>query len=175
MILEQYRRHATARHLDVGPGTGYYLDRCFRDGRAHITLMDPNPSVLRYAAARLRRFAPVTHRGDVLKPIALPSGTYGSIGLSYVLHCLPDGKFDAFDHLVPLLAPGGVLFGSAIMAEGVRHNAIGRALMRTYNRRGIFSNVDDSVERLRLGLKSRFMRYEVRVQAAVALFTARVG
>jgi hypothetical protein len=27
-ILAQYDSHVSAAHLDVGPGTGYYLDRC---------------------------------------------------------------------------------------------------------------------------------------------------
>ena len=26
-LLERYREHIRARHLDVGPGTGYFLDR----------------------------------------------------------------------------------------------------------------------------------------------------
>jgi hypothetical protein len=170
-ILAQYDRHISDAHLDVGPGTGYYLDR----GRApgDITLLDPNPDVLRYAARRLARYAPATKAADVLKPIDLEPGSFRSASLSYVLHCLPgdiDSKAVAFDHLIPLVEPGGVVFGTTILGRGVEHNRLARVLMRAYNRKGIFSNLDDDRERLERCLADRFDRFELEVSGSVALF-----
>ena len=170
-ILAQYDRHISDAHLDVGPGTGYYLDR----GRARgdITLLDPNPDVLRYAAHRLARYAPATKAADVLKPIDLEPGSFRSAALSYVLHCLPgdiDSKAVAFEHLIPLVEPGGVIFGTTILGRGVEHNRLARALMRAYNRKGIFSNLDDDRERLERCLADRFGRFELEVSGSVALF-----
>ena len=68
-ILAQYERHMSDRHLDVGPGTGYYLERCGVTG--DLTLLDANPDVLGYAARRLAQYGPRTVAADVLKPIAL--------------------------------------------------------------------------------------------------------
>ena len=57
-LLAHYDRHVSASHLDVGPGTGYYLERCrFPEEDAQITLLDPNSDVLRFAAHRLERRA----------------------------------------------------------------------------------------------------------------------
>jgi hypothetical protein len=53
-ILQHYDRHVRASHLDVGPGTGYYLDRChFPSAAPSVTLVDPNPEVVRFAADRI--------------------------------------------------------------------------------------------------------------------------
>ena len=172
-IRAHHARHLTSVHLDVGPGTGYYLDHCRMPDRLRLTLLDANPEVLRYAGARLRRYRPAVHSADVLKPITLPRGAFRSIGLSYVLHCVPGdigAKAVVLDNLIPLLEPGGVLFGATILGEPARHNAIGRALMRTYNRRGIFANTADTREHLDRALSSRFARYDLTVTGAVALF-----
>ena len=45
-LVEGYRRHLGHRHLDVGPGTGYFLARAGIPDGSPITLLDPNPHVL---------------------------------------------------------------------------------------------------------------------------------
>lgn len=178
-ILEQYSRHLTASHLDVGPGTGYYLDRCrFPDASPRITLLDPNPEVLRFAGDRLRRYRPALHAADALKPIGLESASFRSVALGYVLHCLPGNigsKAVVFDNLIPLVEPGGVVFGSTILNQGVRHTRLGHTLLRVYNRKGIFSNLDDDLDGLERALDRRFGRFELDVTGGVALFAGWVA
>ena len=42
-LLTHYERHVTANHLDVGVGTGYFLDRCrFPSTTPRIALLDLN-------------------------------------------------------------------------------------------------------------------------------------
>jgi SAM-dependent methyltransferase len=174
-ILRLYEDHATGAHLDVGPGTGYYLDRCPEPPRA-ITLLDVNPDVLDAASRRLARLGPGVHRANLLEPIELQGGTFDSIALTHVLHCLPGtpaAKMVVFDNLAPLLRPGGHLFGSTILAGGVPHTPVSRGLMRFLNRRGVFGNRDDDLATLELALATRFAEHEVRVVGSVALFVAR--
>jgi SAM-dependent methyltransferase len=179
VIRRHYDRHLTAAHLDVGPGTGYYLDHCrFPEPEPAVTLLDANPGVLRYAADRISRYAPATHVADVLKPTTLPTGSFRSVGLNYVLHCLPGplaAKAVVFDNLKPLVAPGGVVFGTTILGRGVRHNPPARALMRFYNGKGIFGNADDDLDGLYDAIATRFDRHELAVVGSVALFAAWVG
>ena len=53
-ILALYDRHVTANHLDVGVGTGYFLDHCrFLNVRTRLGLMDLNPNCLDAAARRV--------------------------------------------------------------------------------------------------------------------------
>jgi hypothetical protein len=173
-ITEHYDRHLTGAHLEVGPGTGYYLDHArFADPEPHITLLDANVEVLRFAASRLRRYRPAGHAADVLKPIELAPASFRSVAFGYVLHCLPGNlatKAAAFDHVLPLVAPGGVVFGTTILTGGVRHNRLGRALLHAYNQKGVFANLDDDLAGLERALADRFARHEVEVRGAVALF-----
>jgi SAM-dependent methyltransferase len=175
-IRAHYDRHLSAAHLDVGPGTGYYLDRGqFPHPAPQLTLLDPNPEVLRYAAARLQRYRPALHAADALKPIDLAPASFGSVGLGYVLHCMPGdiaAKAVVFDHLIPLVQPGGVVFGATILHGGVRHTRLGRVLLRAYNRKGIFTNLDDDLDGLEGALARRVGRFHVEVVGAVALFAA---
>jgi hypothetical protein len=73
------------------------------------------------------------------------------------------------------LATDGVVFGSTILGRGVHHNAVGRALMRPYNRKGIFSNLEDDREGLERALAADLSAVEVEVVGTVALFSARAG
>ena len=62
-MLERYNSHVGARHLDVGVGTGWYLDRCeWPVETPQITLLDLNENSLSVASKRIRRYAPATIR-----------------------------------------------------------------------------------------------------------------
>src|SRR5262245_22523218 len=56
LILDFYNQHISANHLDVGVGTGYFLDKCrFPSSSPRIALLDLNPNSLEATAKRLRR------------------------------------------------------------------------------------------------------------------------
>jgi SAM-dependent methyltransferase len=178
-MLELYESRVGSRHLDVGVGTGWFLDHCgWPVERPQITLLDLNENSLSAASDRIRRYAPVTVQANVLEPVDLGDARFDSIGLNFLLHCLPGGGAEwkaatVASNLRPYLVPGGVLFGSTILGRGVAHNFLGRRLMRLYNRKGIFSNVDDDRQGLEQGLASTLTDVETEVVGAVALFTGR--
>ena len=152
-ILALYDRHAGPSHLDVGVGTGWYLERCrFPSPRPRVGLMDLNADSLDFTARRLARYRPETYRVDVLGEPAAGIAPFDSIGITYLLHCLPGdiaGKARAFDTVRPCLRDGGVVFGATILSDGVPTIAAARALMRIYNRKGVFSNAGDTLPALR--------------------------
>ena len=41
-LLARYRQHIRSRHLDIGPGTGYFLSRSNLPNGSRVTLVDPN-------------------------------------------------------------------------------------------------------------------------------------
>src|SRR5436309_895986 len=56
-LLEHYNRNVSGEHLDVGVGTGYFVDKCrFPVPDPHITLFDLNSSSLSRTAQRIQRF-----------------------------------------------------------------------------------------------------------------------
>lgn len=176
-LLEHYRRCVSANHLDVGVGTGYFLDRCaFPSPSPRVALMDLNPQSLAYAARRIARYRPETYRRNVLEPIAVEAPPFDSLGATYLLHCLPGSiaeKAVAFDHLRTLLHPGGVLFGATLLQGGVARTRAAVRLMAFYNRRGIFCNERDDLDGLRRALEQRFHDVAVEVAGCAALFSGR--
>ncbi len=177
VMLTHYERFVGRRHLDVGVGTGYFLDRARFGEAPTLTLFDLNENSLRHTASRVARYAPTIIRGDILEAADAPRGQFDSIAMNFLLHCLPDGgdgKWKAFDHLIPALAPGGVLFGSTLIGAPEPSARVPRRLMNVYNERGIFSNRRDSLELLTKELQARFGEVHVRMEGLTALFHARL-
>lgn len=175
-LLGHYDDNISANHLDVGVGTGYYLDRCrFPVPAPRLALMDLNPNSLEVAVKRVARYRPEALRRNVLQPIVFDGPGFDSLGLMYLLHCLPGGmteKAALFDHVRPLLNPGAVLFGATIVQGDAPRGAMARRLMDVYNAKGVFSNRQDTVDGLKAVLDARFTQVEVRLTGCVAVFRA---
>jgi SAM-dependent methyltransferase len=177
-IMALYQANVAASHLDVGVGTGYFLDRVeFPVGRPRVGLLDLNGNSLTHTARRLIRYSPEIYRADVLAPIAIEIEPFESIGLNYLLHCLPGpmaAKAAAFDNLRPLLKPGGTIFGGTVLRRIPKLPRAARAFMAVYNAMGIFDNLSDSLDGLHDALSARFEDVQIETYGAVALFRARV-
>jgi 2-polyprenyl-3-methyl-5-hydroxy-6-metoxy-1,4-benzoquinol methylase len=177
-LVAHYHQHITANHLDVGVGTGYFLDHCrFPSEAPRIALLDLNQNALEFAAQRLARYQPETYRHDALEPISLEVATFDSIGINYLLHCLPGSlksKAVAFDHLKALMNPDAVLFGSTLLQGGVSRRWWAKRLMDVYNQKRIFSNQHDSLDGLKCALHQRFRDVSVDVIGCAALFAGRL-
>lgn len=173
-LVEHYQQHVRARHLDVGVGTGYFLDRCrFPVGDPAITLLDVNPHALAATARRIARYRPTVVEADLCQADLLPDATFDSIGLNYVLHCLPherDQKATAIANLARHLEPGGVLFGSTLLGRGVPQSSAARWLMRRYQQQGIFDNDGDDPKWLSAILCGPLQNVRIECIGCVALF-----
>src|SRR5438876_5644469 len=89
-ILEHYEEHVSTNHLDVGVGTGYFLDRCrFASPSPRLALMDLNSNCLAVAGRRIARYDPEAYRANVLEPFPFRVPKFDSVGMNYLLHCLP--------------------------------------------------------------------------------------
>jgi ubiquinone/menaquinone biosynthesis C-methylase UbiE len=177
-MLAFYDRHVGPRHLDIGVGTGFFLDKCeWPVARPELTLLDMNPHSLRAAARRTERFRPRLVQANVLEPLDLGEAQFDSIGMNFLLHCLPgpveQKATTAARNLKRHLQPNGILFGSTILGRGVRHSVLGRSLLHLYNKKGIFSNRDDDLEGLEGALAGVFSDVAVDLKGTVALFSAR--
>ena len=174
-ITELYRANLSANHLEAGVGTGYFLDKTGDARASRLVLLDINRHCLERAARRLARFQPELHQVNLLAPIKLGLAPFASVGLTYVLHCLPgrmSEKLVAIDHLRPLMEKGAVLFGATILGRGIAPNRAARALLDLYNAKGVFNNREDDLDSLRDGLRQRFDEVEIESQGCVALFRA---
>ena len=177
VILELYNDHVSGNHMDVGVGTGYFLDKCrFPVPDPRIALVDLNPNSLQAASQRIQRYEPAVYQANVLEPLSLPISGVDSIGMNFLLHYLPgtmESKWVVFRNFRALLNGGGVLFGTTVLQGGVSPNWAARQLMALYNRRGIFSNAADDVVTLERVLRENFRDYSLRNSGCVASFTGR--
>ena len=176
-IEKLYDKHVSANHLDVGVGTGYFLDRCkFPSKAPRVALMDLNPSTLEFASKRIARYSPETYKHNVFDPISEDIRPFESVGVNYLLHCLPGSiseKSVAFDNLKVLMNRNAVIFGSTILQGDAPRSWTAKRLMGVYNKKGIFSNTADDFESLVKALRRRFEDVTIELIGCVALFSGR--
>ena len=173
-LVERYRRHIRGRHLDVGPGTGYFLERSGLPAGSSVTILDPNRNVLRHCSRRLPQFDVTAAEADVLKPLPV-AGPFDSAALHLVIHCLPgplSRKAAAVANVAAILAPTGVLFGASVLGNSGRHTWAARRMLGAFNRQGGFDNLADSEEGLREILSASFDHVELEAIGSIAIFAA---
>jgi ubiquinone/menaquinone biosynthesis C-methylase UbiE len=173
-VVERYRQHLGRRHLDVGPGTGYFIEQVAPPVGTEITLLDPNPNVLAHSSRRLAAMHPTTIEANVMKPLPV-DGPFDSAALNYVLHCLRGPQSHnavAIRNVAAVLEPDGVLFGGTVLGTAERHTLQARAILWAFNRRGDFDNLGDTADGLRQILEESFQTVEVDLIGSVAHFTA---
>lgn len=174
LVVERYRPLFGRRHLDVGPGTGYFIDVAAPDD-IELTLLDPNRDVLDHCAKRLSRFDPTIVEADVLKPLPVRR-PFDSVALSAVLHCLPgpmEAKEPAISRVASVLDTRGVLFGATVLGTDAAHSLLARIFLKIANLQGGFDNLGDTVEGLESILTRSFSDVDIEVVGSLAHFTAR--
>lgn len=176
-MLAHYNSQVGRHHLDIGPGTGWFLDKCrFPTKSPSITLLDLNDVMLATAAQRIKRYRPVTHTGDAYKPLDLGTTKFDSVGMNFLLHCLPGSvqqKSVVFDNVTPFLAPGARVFGTTVLGTDAQHTNMSSKLLQRLNRSDVFNNLGDRVDDITYELTERFTDVEISQSGAVCLFSAR--
>ncbi len=176
-MREEFIKNVTTNHLDVGVGTGYYLDKCLSNTERRVALLDLNLNSLNSAASRISRFDPEIYHANGLDRLELKCDNFDSISINYLLHCLPGSikeKSIVFANLRPYLNEKGVLFGSTILGKGVKKSYLASKLMSIYNHKGIFDNNLDSLTELTSSLREHFKEVDIRTLGCVAVFTAKI-
>ena len=171
-----FRKHVTLNHLDVGVGSGYYLDKCLENVNRRVGLLDLNKNSLNAASTRISRFKPEIYCDNALEPLNTKCEKFDSISINYLLHCLPGSmkeKSIMFKHLEVLLNDQGVLFGSTILGKDSNVSYFAGKLMALYNNKGIFDNSSDDLQSLESSLKQYFKNVEITVIGCVAIFSAQ--
>lgn len=169
-MVEHYRSHAGRSHLDVGPGTGYFLERI---DSPSLTLLDLNASCLAAASGRVGHGRSVASLQQSFFDPLPREHSFDSIGLNFLLHCIPSHeKWDRLSQLRGHLRPGGTIFGSTLIPDPETATLAARALNSTYNKLGVFGNADDTMDELENALRG-YTEVSTRRVGQVALFSAR--
>lgn len=175
-ILDLYNQNISNNHLDIGVGTGYFLDKCrFTVANPQITLLDLSENCLKVTSKRLVRYKPQSVQADIFQDLPFNDIQFDSIGLNYLIHCLPGtirDKAKIFENINPCLSPKGTIFGATVLGKDLRLNFVAKKLMNTYNKHQIFCNLEDDLAGLKEVLNKHYSKFEVMTSGAVALFWA---
>ena len=175
-LLELYNQYVGGRHLDIGVGTGWYLNHARFKQTPEISLMDLNENSLEYAGQKIARYKPEKQVANVFHNIPFPQSHFDSISLVYLLHCLQGdfqgAKGDILKRLCSHLKPGGRIFGATITGADFKGKGMARKLMEVYNKKGVFGNWKDDPEDLEKRLKEDYEQVMVKKRGAVAIFSA---
>lgn len=174
-LVPHFKKHAGKCHLDIGAGTGFYLQHLPID--SDVWVMDMNSNSLAAAQQRVRHTHHVTTiKHDIYDPLPQQCvGKFDSVSLYYLLHCLPGTmteKAIAIRNAASALNHKGVLFGATILGDDADHNMFGKQLMHFYNAKRIFSNRQDNEPALRHILTTLFEQVETCCIGKVVLFSA---
>jgi SAM-dependent methyltransferase len=173
VLLPFFKKHLSNNHLDIGPGTGYYLANSAIPPTTRVSVLDLNPNCLDDAKQALDRPDMPTFLADVLQPLPLTE-KYDSISTFYLVHCLPrplEQKMELFKKLKGHLTENGTVYGSTILGEG-EFNLFGRFLMFCLNGNHVFDNRGDGEQGVREALKRDYKMVKTEIVGNILLFEA---
>lgn len=172
-----YKKYIRSNHLEVGVGTGFLLNRvAFDCAQPRLALMDLSNDCLEKTKRKVSRYAPEIYIQNLLEPIRHQIIPFDSIGINYVMHCIPGGfseKGIAFSHLQRLLSLNGILFGTTVLSEGIHKNMLATPFMWLLNLLGVFNNRKDNARDLKYFLEKNFKLIEFEVIGATAFFAVK--
>lgn len=173
--LAQFNKYISSNHLDIGVGTGYYLKSCEIPAQSKISLMDLNLNCLNATKGALLKkgIDASAYHADIFKGQPDLSEKFNSISMNYLLHCLPGDmqiKETCIQNAVSMLKPQGVLFGATILAEKKLHTTASQFLCNFYNKKGIFSNYEDTHDALFQALNKHLVDIDISIVGCVAIF-----
>lgn len=176
VLKNEFVKNASLNHLDIGVGTGYYLEKCLVGAERRLALLDLNLNSLGAAASRVKHIKTETYHANILETLEFQCDKFDSVSLNFLLHCLPGTlteKSIVFNNIIPYLNDGAVVFGSTILGEGTEAGFLAKKLMSIYNKKRIFDNAKDNLNDLLSSLNFYFSEVDVQVIGCVALFTAK--
>lgn len=147
VIKNLYKNNISKNHLEIGPGTGYFLkDYHFNN----LALMDINRDILKESQNNLKinsKNITIYQHNIFDNDNRVNNLNLDSIGLTYVLHCVP-GKLDfLLNNLVKNLNSNNyTIFGATVIPNS--NDFIASTELFFLNKTGIFSNYNDKMEDL---------------------------
>lgn len=181
ILLDNFNKHMSKNHLDVGVGSGFFLVKAANIRQCRrVGLLDLNQNALYKASTRVKEKHNIDaelYHYNALSETPLTVEKFDSVSLNYLLHCMPgdvDHKLDAvMKQLTPSLNTNSTIFGSTILGIGVPHSGPAKKLMSVYNEKKIFSNSNDSLSSLESELKKWCKEVEINVHGCVAVFSGK--
>ena len=179
LILNHYDKNIKLNHLDVGVGTGCLIKDCKQLKNINrLAIMDLNKNSLEKSKDVLKEKHPEVYQANILKPFVTTNINFDSIGINYLLHCIP-GSFQEkeviFANLKEHLSSKGIVFGCTVLGKDTSNALHTKLFLKLYQSIGIFNNAKDTKSGLESALAKHFKYTEVHMVGNVAFFRASDG
>ena len=177
-IINNYNKNIDINHLEIGPGTGYFLKKQNLDVDLNkLTLVDINSKILNYSKNNLQLdYSNIDVLSHNLFSCKIPSNvTFNSVGINYVLHCVPGNLQTKLDKLICNLGNNKYnLFGASVICDPININLIAEYELEFLNMFGIFNNNYDTYEELNEYLINRKLNFSLKREGYVAIFNIKI-
>jgi phospholipid N-methyltransferase len=146
-IKKLYANNITNKHLEIGPGTGYFIKK-YQFNNLH--LVDINQDILTNSKKNLNNNCQniKIHNQNIFENNNKINEDITSIGMSYVLHCVPSNLDRSLDNLVENIKANNqvTIFGSTVIPN--KKDFLAMTEIYTLNKLGIFNNINHNKEQL---------------------------
>ena len=172
-ILHNYR-NISDNHIEIGPGTGYFLKNKTFDT---LQLLDINNDILTNASLNLKGNCSQikSFQHDIFTSSLPQLSKCNSIGLTYVLHCLPGKIENNLDNLIRHIPYKNYnLYGASVIRDPVEKNSLAEMELFWLNKIGVFNNSNDTYSSLEKYFKKNNFQYDLKLEGYVAIFNIAV-
>lgn len=173
-IVQNYVSNITGNHIEIGPGTGYFLQN---EQFNTLQLIDINNDILVNSGQNLKKnsIEIQSHCHNIFSYTLTHLKPADSIGLSYVLHCVPGKIEDNVKNLINNIHfDKYILFGASVIKDPEERNMFAEIELFWLNKLGIFNNHGDTYKGLQKYLQESGFEYNLRLEGYVAIFHIRI-
>ncbi len=171
IIKDLYKNNLSNDHLEIGPGTGHFLKK-HKFNSLH--LIDINNDILNDSYKNLKKNSKKIvkiNQNIFSENNKINITNVNSIGLSYVLHCIPNTLDTSLNYLINNLNQKDItLFGSTVVPTNA--NIFASSELFFLNKLGIFNNVNHNVEQLKNFSKN--YEHEINIVGNVLVFKIKI-
>ena len=172
-IFNIYNQNCSKYHLEIGPGTGYFLKNSNLNSTIHeLTLIDINDQILDYSMKNLKsEYSNINALNYNLFTDKIPDHIkFDSVGINYVLHCIPGDLQKKIDTLIHNLGDNNYkLFASTVICDPLHISIIAEYELMLLNSLGIFNNNNDTYQELQEYLENNKFKYNLHKEGYVAI------
>ena len=141
-IFKNYQNNLKNNHLEIGPGSGYFLNPKFHQKKIdNLFLMDINQPILKASKENLDKYysniQTVNHN---IFEKSLNSLQIDSIGINYVLHCVPGSLDNKLEKLYLNLPKNTNIFGATVISDIDKQTPLSKLELKLLNHKGVFNN-----------------------------------
>lgn len=174
-IFNLYKNNIKLNHLEIGPGSGYFLMQNYNLKIRNLYLMDINQPILNESKNNLKskysNIQVINH--DIFKkPIKIEN--LESVGINYVLHCVPGNLEYKFENLLKNLPINVNIFGATVINNSDKQTYLSKTELYFLNNRGIFNNHQDYSEDFLNFMINQKLNFTHQIVGNVLIFEIKV-